>query len=142
MRIRHRRALPAVVLALLVVACGSSRADFATGTLADIERSLERSGLEVCSRLTNTAGLANQATKTTVWNVGVDCHEELVTVVIDRFATETDRDAAARALEVQTRPRRDGVVWTFGPQTVAVFGPRDHQVMQKVTRALDRIDAR
>ncbi len=142
MRVRHRRTLTAGVVALLVVACGSSRADFAIGTPADIERSLERSGLEVCSRLTNTAGLANQATKTTVWNVGVDCHEELVTVVIDRFATETDRDAAARALEVQTRPRRDGVVWTFGPQTVAVFGPRDHDVMQKVTRALERIDAR
>lgn len=142
MRIRHRRTVTAGVVAFLVAACGASRADFATGRLPDIERSLERSGLEVCSRLTNTAGLANQATKTTVWNVGVDCHEELVTIVIDRFATETDRDAAARALEVQTRPRRDGVVWTFGPQTVAVFGPRDHQVMQKVTRALDRIDAR
>lgn len=123
-------------------ACSSGRSDFESGSLRRLERRLEQSDLEVCSRLTNTAGLANQATRTDVLDVGRDCHGELLAVVVDRFGSAADRDASARALEVQSRPRRDGVVWTYGPNTVAVFGPRDHALMRSVIRTLDDVGAR
>ncbi len=136
------RVIAIVVGLALAASCSSGRSDFSGGSVREVERGLEQAGLVVCSRLSNTDGLANQATKTTVLNVGIDCHEELVAVVIDTFDAVVDRDAAARSLEVQTRPRRDGVVWTFGPHTIAVFGPRDHELMRTVIGAMDQIDAR
>ncbi len=141
MPVRTAGVLAGLVAVVALPAC-VSHAGFERRSVGEIERALGRSGLEVCTRLTNTAGLANQARSSRVLNVAADCHDEIVPIVVDRFANRNDRDAAARHLEVASRPRADGVVWTWAQYTIAAFGPRDDQVMNRITAALDRLGAR
>ncbi|MEO6468325.1 MAG: hypothetical protein ABIP21_04430 [Acidimicrobiia bacterium] len=136
---------PAVMLASLLAMVASfgcqSRAKFDVHPIADIESALRDRGLAVCSTLDNSKGLANQAASTRVLNVAIDCHEEIVPVVVDRFHDAPDRDAAARNFESLNRPRGHGVVWTWANFTISAFGPRDDRVIDRVTAAMDRLGA-
>ena len=118
-----------------------SRAEFDVHPIADIERALRSRGLAVCTTLDNSKGLANQAASTRVLNVAIDCHDEIVPLVVDRFRHARDRDAAARNFESLNRPRGDGVVWTWANFTISAFGPRDDHVIDRVTEAMDRLGA-
>ena len=137
---------PAVVLAGLLAMGAAfgcqSRPAFAVRPIADIERVLRARGLAVCTTLDNSKGLANQAVSTRVLNVAIDCHEEIAPLVVDRFRHARDRDAAARNFESINRPRSDGVVWTWANFTISAFGPRDDQVIDRVTAAMDRLGAK
>ncbi len=131
------------LLTAVVVLIGcQSRATFETRPIANIERALRGRGLEVCTTLDNAKGLANQAVSTRVLNVAVDCHEEIVPLIVDRFTGAADRDGAARNFESMNRPRGDGVVWTWANFTIAAFGPRDDRVIERVTKAMDRLGAK
>ena len=136
---------PAVMLAgllAMVAAFGcQSRAAFDQRPIAEIARAIRADGLTVCTTLDNSKGLANQAVSTRVLNVAIDCHEEIVPLVVDRFRHVRDRDAAARNFESMNRPRGDGVVWTWANFTVSAFGPRDDRVIDRVTKAMDRLGA-
>lgn len=134
-------ALVAGVLAMASLFGCQSRAEFDVRPIADIEGSLRSRGLAICATSDNSKGLANQAASTRVLNVAIDCHEEIVPVVVDRFRHARDRDAAARNFESLNRPRGDGVVWTWAQFTISAFGPRDDQVIDRVTDAMDRLGA-
>jgi len=43
---------------------------------------------------------------------------------------------------VLTRPRGDGVVWTWGPLTLFATGEHDDAVIDRLARALDAAGAR
>ena len=126
---------------VMLLGC-QSQAAFETRPIADIERALRGGALEVCTKTDNAKGLANQAVFTRVLNVAVDCHEEIVPLIVDRFTGAGDRDAAARNFESMSRPRGDGVVWTWANFTIAAFGPRDDRVIERVTKAMDRLGAK
>ena len=132
----------ALLMAVMVSLGCQSRATFETRPIANIERALSGRGLEVCTTLDNAKGLANQAVSTRVLNVAVDCHEEIVPLIVDRFTGAADRDGAARNFESMNRPRGDGVVWTWANFTIAAFGPRDDRVIERVTKAMDRLGAK
>lgn len=74
--------------------------------------------------------------------VGIDCHEGVVSLVVDTFANAADRDAAARNFESEVRPRGDGVVWTWGQCTIFAIAGREPAVMDRLTTGLDRLGAR
>ena len=137
----------AVALALavsLVVAaggCGGSRAPFEARTFAEVEEALTEQGLQICG-VEPSGARANQAADGRAYRVAVDCTgEDDATVVVDRFDSAAHRDAAARNLEGQVRPRAGGAVWTLGPFAVVVSGPTDDDVVNRVTDALENAGA-
>jgi hypothetical protein len=65
-----------------------------------------------------------------------------VTVVVDRFTSAGDRDAAARQFESQTRPRSSGAVLTLADATVLLQGPGDGDVRRRLGEALRQEGAR
>ncbi len=139
----QRVAIVGALLTAVVVMLGcQSPATFETRSIADIERALRGRGLEVCTTLDNSKGLANQAVSTRVVNVALDCHEEIVPLIVDRFTGAADRDGATRNFESTNRPRGDGVVWTWANFTIAAFGPRDDRVIERVTKAMDQLGAK
>ncbi len=134
-----------VALALVVVAaaaCGAGRADFGDQRLADVRTALRTGDLEICSETRRPDGLANEAIDTRIYAVAIDCAGERVRVTVDRFDNVDARDGAARQFEALTRPRSDGVVWTFGPYTLFANGARNDDVMERLTDALDAAGAK
>lgn len=138
----HPVALVAGALAVASLLGCQSRAEFDVRPIADVEGALRSRGLAICTTLDNSKGLANQATSTRVLNVAIDCHEEIVPLLVDQFRHARDRDAAARNFDSMNRPRGDGVVWTWANFTISAFGPRDDQVIDRVTDAMDRLGAK
>jgi hypothetical protein len=130
-------------LALLLGAC-SGRASFDEDvSFRDVERTLATGGLRRCGTTVHPDGLANQATASRTYVVAFDCDsDDTVRVVVDRFGDTEARDAAAQQFESAVRPRGDGAVWTLGPFTVFANGPRDDDVMDALTTALDDAGAR
>ena len=130
-------------VALFTGGCASSaRSEFGGGSVGAVSRALRHEGLEICGPPSRHAGFANQAHDSTVILVAEDCHDDAVTLVLDRFTNRTDRDAAARSVEGQVHPRVDGAVWTWRAFTIAALAGGATATMDRVTRALDRIGAR
>ncbi len=108
----------------------------------DIERTIARAGLEVCSVDRDPEGMANEATDSRVYEIAASCpSEDVVRLVVDRFDDEEARDGAARQFEVLSRPRGDGVVWTWGPMTLFATAEHDDAVMDRLSDALDEAGA-
>lgn len=131
-----------VIAAVGMVACGPGHDEFDHHTIGELTAAVEQGGLEVCSTSRNSNGFANQAMSTRILFVAIDCHDEVVTLIVDEFANRDDRDAAARNLESQQRPHADGVVWTFGQFTLEAAAGRDDAIMERLTLALDQIGAK
>jgi hypothetical protein len=133
----------ALALVLLLTAGCSGRADFDEHvTFADVEGVVHDAGLSVCSVSHHPDGLANQAEASRTYRIGQECpSDDVVQLVVDRFADEADRDGAARQFEVLTRPRGDGVVWTWGPMTIFATAEHDDAVMDRLTAAFDEAGA-
>jgi hypothetical protein len=141
------RAAVVGVAGLVALAClgaCSGRASFSRGqSFADVERVVRRADLEICSTSRHPTGLANQATASRVYRIARSCpSDDVVRLVVDRFADATARDGAARQFEVLGRPRADGVVWTWGPFTLFAAVEHDDAVMNRLTDALDAAGAR
>jgi hypothetical protein len=134
-----------LALAVLVVvagACGTARADFGTQRLSDVRAALAKGDLRVCGETRHPDGLANEAIETRVYTVAIDCAgDDRVRLTVDRFDDTEARDGAAQQFEVLSRPRSDGVVWTWGPFTLFANGARDDDVMERLTDALDTAGA-
>ncbi|MDQ4134123.1 MAG: hypothetical protein M3179_13190 [Actinomycetota bacterium] len=129
-----------VALALTISGCGS-RDQFGPRSIDEVAGALTAEGLQICdSRPTD--GHANQALAGREFVVAIDCQsDDEATVVVDEFADAEARDAAARNFEGQVRPRAYGAVWTFGSFAVYASGPRDDEVEERVTDALDQVGA-
>jgi hypothetical protein len=137
---RRRAGVGAAVLAAAVLAVGcTSRADFDEDrSFADVEQVVEQAGLAICSIHRQPDGVANQATATRTYAIGRSCpSDDVVRLTVDRFDDADARDGAARQFEVLTRPRGDGVVWTWGPLTLFATAQHDDAVMDALAGALD-----
>jgi hypothetical protein len=138
---RRAGAAVAVALALvcLLVAGCSGRADFDEPvTFQDVEQVVHDAGLSICSTSRHPDGLANQAQATRTYRIGEECpSDDVVRLVVDRFDDAEHRDGAARQFEVLSRPRGDGVVWTWGPLTLFATAEHDDEVMDRLTAGLD-----
>lgn len=137
-------ALAVLLAAVVGIGACTGRADFSSPrSFRDVERVVARAGLEICSTHPTRGGLANQARATRTYTIGQSCPSgDVVRLVVDRFPDATSRDGAARKFEVLTRPRGDGVVWTWGPLTLFATGEHDDAVMDRLTKALDAAGAR
>lgn len=75
--------------------------------------------------------------------VAVDCRgPDRATALVDVYADESDRDAAARSLEGLVRPRGSSAVRTFGDLVVTVRGTSDDDVAARLDAALVAAGAR
>ncbi len=120
----------------------SAAAD-AEALIAQKATKFEKGGLDVCAVARDPDGLANEAIDTRTYTVALDCDGGArVRLIVDRFDDVAARDGAAQQFEVRTRPRSDGVVWTWGPYTLFANGARDDDVMERLTEALDDAGAK
>jgi hypothetical protein len=133
----------ATLVVALAAGCGAGRADFGDLRMSDVRNALRNGDLQICGEAREPDGLANEAIETRIYTVAIDCDSgERVRLIVDRFDSSDDRDGAAQQFEVLTRPRSDGVVWTWGPFTLFVNGARDDGVMERLTDALDDAGAK
>ncbi|MGY1690801.1 hypothetical protein [Geodermatophilus sp. SYSU D01105] len=149
MREAGRAALAgAVVLAALLAVLGLAqwasreRAPFGDAGFAEVEDAVAGAGLQVCAVADEPDGLAVGAVASRAYEVAVDCGDGAVTVVVDRFATAADRDAAARRFESLVRPRGSGAVTTLGSATVFLRGGADREAADRLEAALRAAGAR
>ncbi|WP_147332014.1 hypothetical protein [Geodermatophilus marinus] len=126
----------------LVQWAGHGRAPFGDVVFERVEAAAAAAGLQVCRVVDEPGGLAGGAVASRVYDLAVRCPAEGATVVVDRFATAADRDAAARRFESLLRPRGSGAVRTLGDGTVLVRGEGDDDVHRALARALDAAGAR
>lgn len=141
---RRSGALAVVVGVVLIAGSGcasSARSPFGGGSVPEIVAALRRHHLEICGPPVRHAPNANQAVATTAIQVAIDCHDDHGIVVIDRFTSAEDRDAAARNFEVNTHPRLDGAVWTWKSFTINAIGGASTEVQDRITDAMDDLGA-
>jgi hypothetical protein len=135
-------AIALVVVAVVVAGCG--RADYSSDvSFADITAVIADAGLEVCSTDTTDTPPPGAAEER-AYEVDRDCATDdgRALVVATAYDSASDRDAAARRFEVQSRPSANGAIWTLGPFTVRVSGGRDADAVDALTNALDARGAR
>jgi hypothetical protein len=99
-------------------------------------------GLHACDVTDAPDGLAPASVGSRAYEVATTCPGDAVTVVVDRFASAGDRDAAARQFESQTRPRSGGTVLTLADATVELQGAGDGDARRRLVEALRREGAR
>jgi hypothetical protein len=135
--------LGALLAALAVVQwAGRDRAVFGAGSFDAVERAVQTAGLRVCRVVDEPDGFAGTSVDGRAYEVAVSCPDDTATVVVDRFASAADRDAAARQFEGRVRPRGSGSVRTLGDATVLLQGTGDGDVRQRLAEALRAEGAR
>lgn len=137
-----------VVLGALLAAlapvqwAGRDRADFGPGSAAALEQAVEAAGLRVCDVVDVPDGRPGGRVAGRAYAVAAGCPGDTATVVLDRFGSAADRDAAARRFESLVRPRGSGTVLTLDDATVLVQGAGDGAVRQRLVGALREQGAR
>jgi hypothetical protein len=128
----------AALLATLAVVqwAGRDRAPFGPGSLDAVERAVATAGLRVCSVVDAPDGFAPASTGSRAYAVAPVCPEDTATVVVDRFASARDRDAAAQRFESLVRPRGSGTVLTLDDATVLLQGSGDGGTSRRLAGAL------
>ena len=121
---------------------GRDRAPFRTGSFQAVERAVTDAGLQVCDVTDAPDGFAPASVRSRVYELAATCPGGTASVVVDRFASAEDRDAAARQFESQTRPRSSGAVLTVADATVLLRGSGDGDVRARLGEALRRAGAR
>jgi hypothetical protein len=138
----------AVVLAALLAVlgvvqwAGRDRAAFGPGSFDAVERAVDEAGLRVCHVTEAPDGLAVSSIRSRAYEVAVSCPGDDATVVVDRFASAGDRDAAARQFESQVRPRSSGAVFTLADATVLLQGSGNGDVRRRLGEVLRHEGAR
>jgi hypothetical protein len=107
-----------------------------------VERAVDDAGLQACHVTDAPDGLAPTSVGSRAYEVAAACPGDAVTVVVDRFASAGDRDAAARQFEAQARPRGSGTVLTLADATVELQGSGDGDARRRLVEALRREGAR
>ncbi len=129
--------LTALLGALVVVQwAGRDRAPFGPGSLDALERAVGAAGLRICEAADVAHDLPGGSLGGRAYAVAASCPGATATVVVDRFASADDRDAAARRFESLTRPRGSGWVLTLDDATVLLQGPGDEQPRRRLREAL------
>jgi hypothetical protein len=141
-----RRPLSAAIAAGVILASGcTTQSAFDDRSLDELEAGLDDHGLTICGQSTESVDLPG-ATSTTTYDLAFDCDTDgsqtdgSAFVAVTEYDNRDDRDGAAAQFE--TKPTSGlGAVWTFGPYTVVLSGPRDNDVADAVTETLDDLDA-
>lgn len=134
-----KTALAIALVAMAVVVAGCGRADYSSEiSFAEVTSVIDDAGLQVCRTETSETPPPG-ASEERVYEVDADCATDdgRALVVATAYDSESDRDAAARRFEVQSRPSASGAIWTLGPFTVRVSGERDADAVDALTNALD-----
>ncbi|PWW23670.1 hypothetical protein JD79_02845 [Geodermatophilus normandii] len=128
----------AALLAALAVAqwAGRDRATFGPGSLEAVERAVAAAGLRTCDAADVARDLPGGSLGGRAYTLAASCPGDAVTVVVDRFASAGDRDAAARRFESLSRPRGSGWVLTLADATVLLRGPGDEEPRRRLRVAL------
>jgi hypothetical protein len=126
------------LLGALAVAqwAGRDRATFGPGSLDAVERAVAAAGLRICGVADVAHDLPGGSLGGRAYAVAASCPGDAATVVVDRFASAGDRDAAARRFESLTRPRGSGWVLTLDDATVLLQGPGDEEPRRRLREAL------
>jgi hypothetical protein len=131
-----------VVLAVVVIAVGGERSrqgPRGPGALDALEADVAAAGLAVCSRSDVPDPRATDAAAARTLVVATSpgaCGGTTALVQADAFADSSDRDAAARSLEGQVRPRGSATVRTYGDLVVVVRGGADDEAGDRLEAAL------
>ncbi|WP_369253176.1 hypothetical protein [Geodermatophilus amargosae] len=129
--------LAALLAALAVVQwAGRERAPFGPGSLDAVQRAVTAAGLRICGTADVARDLPGGSLGGHAHTVAVSCPGDAATVVVDRFASAGDRDAAARRFEARTRPRGSGEVLTLDDATVLLQGPGGEEPRRRLRAAL------
>ncbi|MEX5718383.1 hypothetical protein [Geodermatophilus maliterrae] len=129
--------LTALLAALAVVQwAGRDRAPFGPGSLDAVERAVTAAGLRICEAADVDHDLPGASLGGRAYEVAASCPDDATTIVVDRFASAGDRDAAARRFESLTRPRGSGAVLTLDDATVLLQGPGDEEPRRRLREAL------
>jgi hypothetical protein len=134
--------LPVVGVAAVLLAGGcASTATFDDGSLDELESGLDAAGLSVCEESTDDVDMPGART-TTTYELAFDCDtDDTAFVAATEYDTRDHRDGAAA--QYASQPTRGlEAVWTLGPYTVVLSGPRDDDVADAVTETLDDLGAR
>ncbi len=123
------------VLALVQWA-GRDRAEFTPGSAAALEQAVDAAGLRICAVTDVPRDRAGGSVAGRAYEVAAACPGDAATVVVDRYGSAADRDAAARRFESLLRPRSSGTVLTLGDATVLLQGAGDGGVRQRLVEAL------
>jgi hypothetical protein len=132
----------AVVLAVVVIAAGGDRSrqgPRGTGALDALEADVTAAGLAVCSRADVPDPRATDAVAARTLVVATSpgaCGGTTALVQADAFADDADRDAAARSLEGQARPRGSASVRTYGDLVVVTRGGAEDDAADRLEAAL------
>jgi len=130
----------AVVLTVVVVGAAGERSregPRGPAALDTLEGDITAAGLVVCSRSDVPDPRATDAVAARSLVVAGACAGgQTALVQADRFADDADRDAAARSLEGQVRPRGAATVRTFGDLVVVTRGGADDGVADRLDAAL------
>lgn len=140
MSLARRGALAILVwLAVVTAGCGSPAPPVTPDdAFATFEEAIAGEGLLVCDQTSYPAGIANQSLESRAYSIAADCSQDPGSeVVVDRYPTSADRDAAADQFEISSRPRGSGAVWAFDDVTVFAHGQTDQEVMRRLTAAMD-----
>ncbi|GAA4801365.1 hypothetical protein GCM10023200_42800 [Actinomycetospora chlora] len=145
----------AVVLTIVFVAAGGERArggPRGPGALDAVGATATAAGLTVCESTDLPDPRATNAVASRTLVVAQDCAaagaapaavgDRRAEVQVDRFADTAARDAAARSIEGQVRPRGSATVLTTGELTVVVRGTSDDTTAQRLVDALRAAGAR
>ncbi|CAA9283438.1 MAG: hypothetical protein AVDCRST_MAG54-3813 [uncultured Actinomycetospora sp.] len=130
----------AVVLVVVVIAAGGDRSrqgPRGSGALDALEADITASGLAICSRADVPDPRATDAVAARTLVVATSpgaCGGDSVLVQADAFTDAAARDAAARGVEGQVRPRGAESVRTYGDLVVVTRGGGDDG-------AADRLEA-
>jgi hypothetical protein len=135
----RRAALIVPLLAGGAILAGCGRDVYRPASFAEVDAAVAGAGLRVCAR-EDVSARAPGARAARRYDVGRACRpgSGRATLLVTEYDDAGARDAAARGLEVQSRPPASGAVWTLGPFTLAIGGERDGDVVDRLTDGLDR----
>ena len=129
--------LAALLLTLAVVQwAGRDRAPFGPGAPDAVERAVATAGLRICDVADVAHDLPGGSLGGRAYRVAPSCPGGTATVVVDRFGSAGDRDAAARRFESLARPRGSGEVLTLGDATVLLPASGDEEPRRRLRAAL------
>ncbi|HSK57738.1 MAG TPA: hypothetical protein VK935_01670, partial [Actinomycetospora sp.] len=104
------------------------------GALDALEADVTAAGLAVCSRSDLPDPRATDAVAARTLVIATSpgaCAGDTAVVQADAFADDADRDAAARSLEGQVRPRGAASVRTYGALVVVTRGGGDDEAADR-----------
>jgi hypothetical protein len=137
----------ALIITFAVLVGGRGRDGFDQGSVDQLTQSLQAKGVTVCARTGPDGGQGSGGAESVeVFQVALDgaCSQSIA-LQVNAYRDQAQRDAAARAAEVQDRPTGFGATFTWHQFVVylqADDASGDPDLRDQVVSALDAVGAR